>query len=225
MFCNRCGSPVNDGDRVCAKCGAPIQMVSQEPVTDNSMIYNMSQTGNELQDKKNKIIGMSAVGAAALIVIIIAVALLGGRSYKKTVKQLMACVFDTYNAKTFISLFNENMLEAESGYSKDNIKEQADETMEMLESSVEKSTGGIKKYSYKIVENEKYDKEDLNEIKELCSKKYDIKVSSARDVELTSEVKCKNGDEENFNFEVTLIKVGRSWYIYDIDSSSGFNII
>lgn len=225
MFCNKCGSPVNEGDRVCTKCGAPIQTVSQEPVTDTSMTYNMNQTGNGLQDKKNKIIGMSAVGVVALVLIIIVVALFGGRSYKKTVKQLMNCVFDTYNSKTFVSLFNEDMLESEVGYSKDKIKEQVDDTMETLESSVERSTGGIKKYSYKIVDNEKYDKEDLKDIKDLCSQKYDIKVSSAREVELTCEVKCKNGDEKNFDFEVILIKVGRSWYIYDIDSSSGFNII
>jgi hypothetical protein len=67
------------------------------------------------------------------------------------------------------------------------------------------------KISYEITDTEDFDKDELKEIKEMYEE-IDVKVKDAMivEVEVTMEL---DGDERTTTQELTLIKVGGSWYL------------
>ena len=67
------------------------------------------------------------------------------------------------------------------------------------------------KISYENTDTEDFDKDELKEIKEMYEE-IDVKVKDAMivEVEVTMEL---DGDERTTTQELTLIKVGGSWYL------------
>lgn len=94
------------------------------------------------------------------------------------------------------------------------IREMKDSMQEQID-YLDRYLGKGWKTSYKITDVEKITGDDLDEIKE-DYEDMDVKVSAAKTVEV--EVNIHSDETETSNsMDISLIKVGRSWYI-DINS-------
>ncbi len=214
-FCGKCGAKNNDGARYCVKCGAPLKNVSE---------ITKGQTSSEIQvTDRNKKIGMLAVALAAVAVVIFAVFLFGGRSYKSTIKQYVENQFDG-NAKALFKLIPDDMVDymlEEDGYDEDDLDDLIEEIEEDLNDQIESLDnylGDKWKISYEILAVEDMKGDDLDDIKD-DYEDANIKVSAAKIVEIEILITADE-TESSDTLDIALIKSGRSWYL-DIMSMGG----
>lgn len=213
MFCGKCGKENNDDAVFCTECGAPLNGNQPLPQEEAAKMADGAST-------KNRKIGVIAVVAAAVLVIAFGMLLFGGRSYKKTVNQYVNASFEA-DAKTIFKLIPAKAVKyglEDAGYDakdqKKAIREMKDSMQEQID-YLDRYLGKGWKTSYKITDVEKITGDDLDEIKE-DYKDMDVKVSAAKTVEV--EVNIHSDETETSNsMDISLIKVGRSWYI-DINS-------
>lgn len=216
-FCGKCGTKNDDSAMYCAKCGAKLK--------NNSDTANIRPVSEIQTSVKNKKIGMAAVGAAAIVVVVLAVFLFGGRSYKAVIKQYVDNTFNA-DAKAIVELIPDDVMEymmEEEGYDRDDLDDQIDEMEEYFENTIETlddSLGKNWKMSYEILAVEDMKGDDLDDIKD-SYEDADIKVSAAKKVEV--EIMITADETENSNtLDVSLIKVGRSWYLDTLSMGSFF---
>lgn len=215
MFCGKCGAQNLEDATFCKECGA--------------LLNNASSTGsaaetvqtNQATGKRNRIIGIAAVAVAALVVIILAVSIFGGRSYKSAVNEYVEASF-TADGKTMVSLMPDEVVEnacEDTGMTKSEFTEYLTEA---LQESLEYYDDYFDNwsYSYEIIETEDYSKEALKSLKEDYADEFDVSVKAAKIV--TVEVTITADEENTFtnSLEVKVIKVGGSWYV-DVPSMSG----
>lgn len=211
MFCGKCGVKNNDDAMFCTECGAKLnggQAVKSET--------SITATLND----KNRKVGMIAVVAVGVIVIIAAIALFGGRSYKATVEKFVDAQFDA-DAKAIFELIPEEMIDyalEEEGYDDDELDELIEEANENLQDQlddIERYLGENWEVSYEILSVEDVAGDDLDDLKD-DYEDIDIKVSDAKTVEVQLTVKADETESSN-SLDVSVIKVGRSWYL-DLES-------
>lgn len=202
MFCGKCGTKNEDNAEFCRNCG--------------SKLKNSTTITIPTQDDKNRKIGMIAVAVAAVVIIILGIFLFGGRSYKSTVKKFVNAQFDG-NAEAIFDLLPKKMLDyalEQDGYDSNDLDKLIDDANEELQEqidSLDSYLGEGWKVSYEILDDENVKGDDLEDIKD-GYEDADLKVSAAKNVEL--EVTVTAGDTESSNTQdISLIKVGRSWYI------------
>lgn len=202
MFCGKCGTKNEDNAEFCRNCGSKLK---------NSTTITMP-----IQDDKNRKVGMIAVAVAAVLIILLGIFLFGGRSYKSTIKKFVDAQFDG-NAEALFDLMPEKMIDyamEQDGYDSDELDDLIDDANETLQEqidSLDSYLGEGWKVSYEILDDEDIKSDDLDDIKEEYEDA-DIKVSAAKKVEL--EVTVTSGETESSNsLDVSLIKVGRSWYV------------
>lgn len=75
MFCERCGTQNPETAKYCRNCGAELKKSNSRKTT--FPVPNHSAPKN---------VGMIAVIAAVLVVVLLGIGLFGGRSYKTTIK-------------------------------------------------------------------------------------------------------------------------------------------
>lgn len=211
MYCNKCGTPVDEGVRFCPRCGNEL-INAQLPV-----VYGA-------ENKKNRIIGIAAVVVSALIIAVIALAVFGGRGYKKTIKEYMKCTIETQNGKTYVSLFPKEILGISHG-DKESVYNAAEKMLKNIKDDMTDTLGGVKDYKYKITDSERADRDDLREMKEELSNKYSLKISDMREVEAECRIDGENGRALKLEYDFTLIKSGGEWYIYGVDYEEAENIL
>lgn len=202
MFCGKCGTKNEDNAEFCRNCGAKLK---------NSTITTMST-----QDDKNRKVGMIAVAIAAVAIIILGIFLFGGRSYKSTVKKFVDAQFDG-NAEVIFDLLPKKIIDyalEQEGYDSDDLDEliaDANEELQEQMDSLDSYLGEGWEVSYEILDDVNVNGDDLEDIKD-GYEDADIKVSAAKNVEI--EVTVTAGETESSNTQdISLIKVGRSWYI------------
>lgn len=211
MFCGKCGVKNADDAEFCTGCG--------EKLNGGQGVKSTSSTVTTLNDKYRKV-GMIAV-AATIVVIVIAVAFLfGGRSYKATVKKFINAQFEA-DAEAIFKLIPEEMISyvlEEEGYDDDELDELIDKGNEMIQDQLdylERYLGEDWRASYEIMNVEDVTGGDLDDLKDHY-KNVDVKVSAAKTIEVQLTVKA--GETESSNtLDVSVIKVGRSWYL-DVES-------
>lgn len=214
MFCGKCGVRNADDATFCTGCGAKLNgakpVVSGTSVTVNS-------------NDKNRKVGIIAVAVAAVVVVALIIGLFGGRGYKATVEKFVDAQFDA-DAEAIFELIPEKMIAyalEEEGYDEDELDEFIEEGNEELQDqldSIERYLGEDWTVSYEILTVEDVTDDDLDDLKE-DYEDMDIKVSAAKTVEI--ELTVKAGDTETGNsLDVSVIKVGRSWYL-DLASMGG----
>lgn len=214
MFCGKCGVKNADNATFCTGCGAKLNggrvVKSSTPVVVKS-------------NDKNRKVGMIAVAVISVIVIALIIALFGGRSYKATVEKFINAQFDA-DAEAIFELIPEKMIDCvleEEGYDDDELEEFIEEGNEELQDQldyIERYLGKGWTVSYEILTVEDVIDDDLDDLKD-DYEDIDIKVSAAKTVEV--ELTVKAGETENSNsLDISLIKVGRSWYL-DLESMGG----
>ena len=199
MFCGKCGAKLEDNVKFCAVCGAKVNAKSETPAAG-----------------KNRKVGMIAVAAVLLVAIILVSSLFGG-GYKKTVNKFMDAFLEA-DAETMVELIPKKSLEAimdEFGYDKDELDDLIDNAEDVLEFQV-----GILGLFAEDDLDISYRIEDATDLpKEIVESRFgdykddfDIKVSAAKEVEVELTIKMGK-DKETESLDVTVVKVGGSWYI------------
>ena len=211
MFCGKCGEKNIDDATFCAGCGAKLNG-GQSAKSDTFVEVNPSD--------KNRKVGIIAVVTVAVIVIGIIVALFGGRSYKATVKKFVNAQFDA-DAEAILELIPKKMVEyalEEEGYDDDELDEFIEEGNEELQDQLdyfEEYLGEDWNVSYEILSVEAVKGDALDDLKDGYGR-IDIKVSAVKTLKI--EFTIKAGETESSNsLDVSVIKVGRSWYL-DLES-------
>ena len=203
MFCGKCGAQNADNAEFCTNCGAKLK--KSAPTTAATVSVPN-------QNDKNRKVGMIAVAVAVVVIIILGVVLFGGRSYKATVD----AQFDA-NAEAIFDLMPEKMMDyalEQDGYDSDDLDDLIDDANETLQDqldSLDSYLGEGWKISYEILDTEDIKGDDLDDIKD-AYEDADVKVSAAKDVEIEITVKADETESSN-SLDVSLIKIGRSWYL------------
>ena len=207
MFCGKCGAQNADNAEFCTNCGAKLK--KSAPTTAATVSVPN-------QNDKNRKVGMIAVAVAVVVVIILGVVLFGGRSYKATVEKLFDALLDA-NAEAIFDLLPEKMIDyalEQNGYDSDDLDvliDDANETLQDQLDSLDSYLGEGWKISYEILDTEDIKGDDLDDIKD-AYEDADVKVSAAKYVEIEITVKADE-TESSRSLDVSLIKVGRSWYL------------
>lgn len=213
MFCGKCGVKNADDATFCTDCGAKLNGI-KPTVSGTSGAVNPSD--------KNRKVGIIAVAVAAVVVVALIIGLFGGRGYKATVEKFVDAQFDA-DAEAIFELFPEKMIDyilKKEGYDKDELDEFIEEGNEYLQDQldyIERYLGEDWTVSYEILTVEDVTGDDLDDLKD-DYEDLDIKVSAAKTVEI--ELTIKAGETESSkSLDVSVIKVGRSWYL-DLESMS-----
>lgn len=206
MFCGKCGAQNADNAEFCTNCGAKLKKSSSE-----KKVLTVPD-----QNDKNKKIGIIAVSVIVIIIAVIGSVLLGGRSYKATIEKFVDAEFKA-DAEAIFDLLPENMIDyalEQDGYDSDDLDDLIDDANETLQDqldSLDSYLGEGWKISYEILDTEDIKGDDLDDIKD-AYEDADVKVSAAKDVEI--EITAKADETESSNsLDISLIKVGRSWYL------------
>lgn len=223
MFCEKCGAQNPENAAFCGKCGAKLgsrSTTAAKPAKVRSQLRPSGtfSKGERHQDKK---VGMIAVAVVAIIILIAAFALFGGRSYHTAIKQFVNATFEV-DGKKMLKLVPGGVI---NGALEDAGFDDRDEMIEEIEEALQDSVDYIELYlgedwsvSYEITGVENVSGNTLKRLKKTYEK-YDVKVSAAKTAEVEFTVKA--GETESGNsMEISLIKVGNSWYI-DVESMGG----
>ncbi len=209
MFCRKCGAEIPDGSVFCDKCG------ERTVIIENGQNTEAPYMPNGVSDKRNRIIGILAVGVAAVVVIAVASAVVfGGRSSREVVKDFFEAVYEDADADDFMELFPRqvtySMFSAYGGINNDMAEY-------YIESELDDMRGGLRgdqRVRYDIVQNDRYDKDELERLQNELQGEYGIKPSDARDITVSYNV---GYDGQSSAIELQLIKLGRSWYLIDFE--------
>lgn len=229
MFCGKCGAELKDNAKFCSKCGNVIEANNGKEKQDSQVEkYKEIVNGN----KKNKTIGMIAVGGLILILVLAVFFIFGGRSYKKTVKEYVKASFSSDSDKAvdkMVKLLPEEVWEkvVESGKEEgdiDNEEEAKEFLAEKLEESyetIEEHYGEGFKYSYEIVDEDELRSPELRAIEDDFEDediRLEKEIKEGKEVTVKVAVKSADGEMKADNeMNITVIKIGRSWYLADFN--------
>lgn len=215
MFCGKCGTKNADNAKFCANCGA--QLGNRVPVNTASV----SMSG---QNDKNRMIGMIAAGVIVVLVVIFAIFLFGGRSYKSTIKKYVDAQFDT-DAEAIFDLMPDKMIDYmldEEVYDSDDLDDlidEADEALQDFMDYLDSYIGEDWKVSYEIIDTEDIKGDDLDDIQD-AYEDAGVKVTAAKKVEL--EITLSSDETISASLEIPLIKIGRTWYLDAVNMGTLF---
>ena len=211
MFCGKCGAKNNDSAVFCAECGNRIAAAqpaapAAPATTEAPATATGSKPGFTLNNRNIGIIAVAAVAALALIIGCFFI--FGGRSYKDVVKDYFKAT-EKADAKLMMELLPDDLIKY--------VMKEEDMTRKEMVEDLQDSLDMIHRYyddvkiSYEITDTDDFDKDDLEDIKE-DYKEIGVKVKDAMvvEVEVTMEL---DGNERTTTQELTLIKVGGSWYL------------
>lgn len=211
MFCGKCGAKNDDSAVFCAECGNRIAAAqpaapAAPATTEAPATATGSKPGFTLNNRNIGIIAVAAVAALALIIGCFFI--FGGRSYKDVVKDYFKAT-EKADAKLMMELLPDDLIKY--------VMKEEDMTRKEMVEDLQDSLDMIHRYyddvkiSYEITDTDDFDKDDLEDIKE-DYKEIGVKVKDAMvvEVEVTMEL---DGNERTTTQELTLIKVGGSWYL------------
>lgn len=211
MFCGKCGAKNDDSAVFCAECGNRIAAAqpaapAAPATTEAPATATGSKPGFTLNNRNIGIIAVAAVAALALIIGCFFI--FGGRSYKDVVKDYFKAT-EKADAKLMMELLPDDLIKY--------VMKEEDMTRKEMVEDLQDSLDMIHRYyddvkiSYEITDTDDFDKDDLKDIKE-DYKEIGVKVKDAMvvEVEVTMEL---DGNERTTTQELTLIKVGGSWYL------------
>lgn len=211
MYCGKCGAKNTDGAMYCANCGEKL---------NNRYTVQQGTFETEISDNnKSRKVGIIVIAAAAVLCFVIISSIFGGRSYKSTVKKYINAQFKG-DAKTIVKLIPNKIMDytlEETGYKKGELIDEMEEEIQEQIDYLDEYLGDKWKISYEIVETEDIKGEDFRDLRE-DYEDLDIKISAAKEVEVEFTLKADDTEFSNYIY-VSLVKIGRSWYL-DVENMS-----
>lgn len=218
-YCTNCGSELK-GEKFCTNCGAKNECAVNQPISEVDNIGRIKENKGSFNIKKLIIIPVLVVAAFAIYFIF---------GSGQTCEDVASAVVDAEFGCTsrdvvakYAKVLPENYFNYIVEEGKDWIWDDADgwidyQYEENYSDNIDKyisKFGEDYKYSFKIVNEIEYDEEELSNYADECEE-YDIVPKAAKDV--TIKVRVTGNDTGNdYSIEVTMIKVGNSWYLLDI---------
>lgn len=219
-FCTSCGSQVEDTANNCPSCGAALNNNAAPAASEAQAALDASLNGGASTSSGNantsKYIGMGIAAVVAILVIVLICnifsAIFAG-TYKTPLKNLFNGI-EKENEKKFTNAFSERMLD-ESKIKDDDMEEY----LESIYKTLEEIYGEDIKIDFKVVEKEKVDKDDiddLNDLLEEVDKK--LKVKKAYTLEIEIEIEGDD-DDATLEWEVGVAKFkGDGWCLVEMPS-------
>lgn len=208
MFCKKCGSKIDNSVKFCPKCGEPV-------------IMNVENTSS-LEKAKNNILRHKVSYIA--IVVVVAALFIGlkscnsGNSYTSPIESMISAVETKKFSKLIDAIPNDiiDKIEEESGMDVDKIADaMGDKVFDSL-------VGEAKSYSvdYKINSEKDLTLTEIDKLKNRIENKMDVKldISEAKELDITTIVTI-DGDKDYDDSTMTVIKIGKKWFINPIDLS------
>lgn len=191
-FCGQCGTSMEDSVKFCPACGEP-QKENDDPV---------AAVKNTVLKNRKKLKKYAVIAVAAIVVIFVLVNLFTP-GYKKAVKKY----FNAYEDKNFSKMFD---------LYPDFLTETIDkDVMREIQSELKSELSGIK-LSYKIIDTDRMDDDEIENIEERFEHYYDEDVNIKKAYQVTVKLTAKmNGESETVKMSVVAMKIGFKWYIYD----------
>lgn len=218
MFCSQCGIQLEDGSTYCPSCGKVFSNISVSTTPTSVTVSSSAHYGKSAHisksfDVKNpKVLGIAAVAAVVVVVLLFSM-LFGGQSYKQAVNNFMEGVFDG-DAKQVLKALPDDVIDQmcdEADMSKREMIAYMDDALDEVMEELEYYAGSNWSVKHKITGTEKYDFDDLRDIKEEYDE-IDVKVKDAKIVIVEMTVKAA-GMSQSIDMEIGVIKVGGSWYV------------
>ncbi len=215
-FCSNCGTEIKEGTAFCSKCGAKAGETAQQDYSQGMPDYSANTYGSSQQSSKpnnNKKIGMIVVGVAAVIVLFLLFKFVGiftTPAYEKPIKYVCDGL-EKGNGKTMMKAFPDYIVDQlEDNYG------DMDDFMDMMSENLEDSFGKRIKISYKVTDKDKVDKDDIDDLEDEIESYYDekVKIKAAYNLEVEMKIKGSEDDDKSKD-ELTVIKIGSKWYLYD----------
>lgn len=205
-FCEKCGSEMNDTDKVCPNCGAAVEEKStkkdvQKDVKEN----NNSNTVNATEKDNKKTIAIVGIIASAVIVLLIAIFSIVSNAYKAPIKNYFNGM-QKQNSKIYVKAYPDFM--------KDKMSDKYDDDyMEKMMKSYEKKYGDKIKISFKVLDKTKIDKDDLKDVKESLDNKYsDEKIKVTDGYEVCVKATIKGSDDKDVDYTTMKVyKINGKW--------------
>ncbi len=209
-FCPKCGKPFEENASNCAYCGA------KNPAAPAAANNTVNEIVNKAKSLNKKNIAILAGAVVAVVVVIILISSLFGNGYKKAIDNFL-----DFSVKGDVDVLEklapEDFWEELEDEYDVKIKDIEDTLEDVLEAQIEKledDYGKNVKVKYKVIEKEKMDEDDLDDIKDTLKDSYGIAKKSVKkglEVELEVTIKGKE-DEDTQEIDLTLVKIGGNWY-------------
>lgn len=205
--CEKCGAEMEDTAVDCPNC-SKVEVKAEAPKKEEVKVeakkaeVKTEKTSNP-SNKKNLFIAIGAIAAVVIILIAILASVLGG-GYEAPIKNMFKGM-QKADLKTYLKAYPEFM-----GIS-DYVDQ--DDMDEMLE-SLEKEYGKNIKISYKVLDKEKIEKDNLEKVQKKIENYYDekVKVTAGYKVEVKSTIKGKD-DSETDTSTMKVYKIDGKWYL------------
>jgi len=208
MFCKNCGTQLPEYSTFCPNCGT---MLSSTPAPKKGSSFSLNLNG-----KNRNVLMIAGVAVVAVALALILIFTLGGRSYEKTVAQYIESQFEG-DIDGIIDLFPKKMMDEildEAGYDEDEYDEfvrEGEEALEEMLDYLEMYIGDDWELEYEIVDTETITGEELEDIIDYYAD-HDVKVKEAKTVEVYFVLTADGMDFDN-TMDLSLIKIGNSWYL------------
>ena len=151
-----------------------------------------------------------------MLAVILIASIFFGRSANATAKAYVRAILDA-DAEEIVELLPKEVRKAAKKQG-----ELTEEDLELMEDALEGAYSCLElalgedwqeKISYKVVDSEDLDKDDVEDLEDMYrDEDIDINISAAREVEVELSYRL-DGEKETDSIWVTVIKVGRSWYL------------
>lgn len=220
MFCEKCGTAVEDGAVNCPNCGEVFGGVAAAEVVENA--YDASvDTGVSVDAgavakapiNKNKIIGIAAAAVVVIVAVILVLVLFTGGA-KKTLKKYLDIRYNAEGSvKSYISyMYPDEILEEkleDKDMTEDEFIVELEESLEEYKEEMEDE--GVS-YEFEILTEKDMKAKDLREYNEELED-YGIEASKGK-IFKVKVIEYVDGDkEDSWTSEIELVKIGGSWYI------------
>lgn len=215
-FCPNCGRKIEDETKGCPVCDAKPETNNQanDPMTSNFNNFNVASKPKAAGNKNLGVIIAAAVALVLIIVLIVSVA--GGKPYEKAIDNYFDIAFSGKldNLKNMAPEAYWEYMEEEYDVDVDDMIDELEDGIEDLVEMMEDEYGKNIKVSYKITDAERFDEDDLKDVKEEMKDNYDISkksVTDAYELELETKIKGSEDDDED-EVEMYVVKIDGKWY-------------
>lgn len=211
QFCRNCGTQLPENTSFCPNCGTQAsQNTPQQSV--NPQYQNYPQ---QTRPKKTPVALFAGIGALVVVVIVLAIVFLGGGGGYKGVVQ-----------KYFSSIQSGDVKKAASCYPPD----AQEDFIDYMGDDLKEYSKAIKSLKYEIIDTDKMDKSDIDDLEDDYDYYYDKKVKIAEAYELEVEIFMKMDysklddhygyyeyadDEFEETIYITVLKIKGKWYLID----------
>ncbi len=230
-FCTSCGASLNDDATFCTACGtklaapaaapAPAPAANDATATESTPLDALKEkTTKAFNDFKNNpqrntYIGIACVAVVVIILVIVLVNLISG-GYKGALKGYFGAIEDKDGKDYAQALMSDDMIDVvldEADIDKDDFYDNYKEQAKSSYNTLKEDFGSSLSISFDVVDKEKIDKDDLEDLEDGLDLIYDgIKVSKGYEVELEITVEGKD-DEDTFDAVGTVLKVDGDWIV------------